>query len=360
MDFGCREVAVNAQPIDDAPCIIIGEIGVNHNNDLDLMMRLIEEGAKAGLDVLKFQRFVPEETASRFARSAAYQALGGDDDGQLVLLQRLQISDEALDKAQKRCSELGVGFLCSVFDASSAEFVANGLGCRSVKVSSSDIGNEPFLAYLARLYDGLILSSGASELSETALAVETVSAEPVPRGPREIALLHCVSEYPAPVEELNLRAMRGLEQVLGIPVGFSDHSVGIVAGVAAAALGAKILEKHYTLDKALPGPDHRASADIDEITAYVRAVRDTEAALGRGRKRPAPSEANNRCLIRKAVVCALPELEVGTVIDRDMLSFKRPVTPGSIAPLDVEKIVGLELRRSKMLDEPLLWSDFKA
>lgn len=355
MDFDARNLTLEP----DAPCVIIGEIGVNHNNDLDLMMRLIDEGAKAGLDVLKFQRFTAEGVASRFAASAAYQAAGGDADGQLALLRKLELSDEALLKARDRCRALGVGFLCSVFDLPSAEFVSSGLGCKSVKIASSEVGNEPFLEVLARQFDGLILSTGASELSEAARAVETLRAEAPPDGSQEIALLHCVSEYPAPHRDLNLRAMAGLSAALGVPVGFSDHSIGLVAGVAAAALGARVLEKHYTLDKALPGPDHKASADIPEITAYVRAVRAAESALGDGRKRPAPSEAGNRSLIRKGLVCALPKLEAGATLTGEMLAAKRPLAEGAVAPGDREKILGLRLAKSKSLDEPIYWSDFK-
>lgn len=249
MDFGARKLAVDPE----APCVIIGEIGVNHNNDLDLMRRLIEEGARAGLDVLKFQFFSAEGVASQFAASAAYQAAGGDADGQLALLRDLELSEDALMKARDHCRALGVGFLCAVFDPPSAAFVAGPLARQSVKIASSEIGNEPFLAEFARLFDGLILSSGASELSETARGVETLRGQPAPNDQREIALLHCVSEYPAPPEDLNLRAMTGLAAALDIPVGFSDHSVGVVAGVAAAALGARVLEKHDTLDKSPPG-----------------------------------------------------------------------------------------------------------
>ena len=163
-----------------APCVIIGEIGVNHNNDVDILMRLIEEGARAGLDVLKLQHFVAEEEISRYAPSADYQAAGGHDEGQLALVKALELSGETLVKAQARCRELGVGFLCSVFDPVSAAFVAEKLGCTSVKIASSEVGAEPFLAELARKFDGLILSTGASELSETARAVETLRAHRTP------------------------------------------------------------------------------------------------------------------------------------------------------------------------------------
>lgn len=355
MDFGARQLSLGPR----SPCVIIGEIGVNHNNDLDLMMRLIEEGARAGLDVLKFQHFTADRVASRYAASAEYQAAGGDADGQLKLLRGLELSGEALVKARDRCAELGVGFLCSVFDPVSAAFVAGPLGCRSVKVASSEVGNEPFVSELARLFDGLILSTGASETSEAARCVETVRAEEAPTGRREIALLHCVSEYPAPMADLNLRAMSGLSAVLDVPVGFSDHSVGIVAGVAAAALGACALEKHYSLDKSLPGPDHKASADIPEITAYVRAVREAEAALGDGRKRPAPSEAGNRPLIRKGLVCGVPEIPAGAVLTRDMLDAKRPLIGDAVAPGDLDKILGLRIATARRQDEPIRWSDFK-
>lgn len=355
MDFKARSLSFGPA----APCVLIGEIGVNHNNDLDMLMRLIEEGTRAGFDVLKLQRFVAEEEISQFAPSAEYQAAGGDDGGQLAIAKALELGDDALFKAEARCRELGVGFLCSAFDYQSVDFVAEKLGCKSVKIASSEVDNDPLLTYMARKFDGLILSTGASELSETARAVEVLRGTPAPTDQRELAVMHCVSEYPAPVEEANLRTVPALAEALALPVGFSDHTLGPVAAVAAVALGARVLEKHYTLDKSLPGPDHRASADIPEVTAYIRAVRDAEASLGDGHKRPAPSEADNRALIRKALVCAVPHIEAGTALTREMIGAKRPAAPGAVAPADLEKVVGLRLTRSRSYDEPILWEDFR-
>jgi N-acetylneuraminate synthase/N,N'-diacetyllegionaminate synthase len=245
-------------------------------------------------------------------------------------------------------------FLCTAFDHGSADFLADTLGCTSVKVPSPEITNRPLLKHMARKFKSLLLSTGASTLAECAQALLWIEEV----GEREIALMHCLSEYPAPLEQANLRAMLTMRAAFQLPVGYSDHTEGSVAAVVATALGASMIEKHYTLDKKLPGPDHQASLDMPALRAFVTAVRGASASLGLGKKEPAAAEAKNRALIRKSVTCALPALAPGTRIEKAMLGIKRPWVEGAVAPADMEKICGLSVNKQKTYDEPILWRDF--
>lgn len=350
MDFISRQFDFNP----GERCIVIGEIGVNHNRQEDMLFRLIDEGIAAGLDVIKLQRFKAEEEIAAFATSTDYQKRAGEGDSQLEMARKLELPDEWLIKAFEYCQERGVGFLCTAFDHSSVDFLADRLGCRTVKIPSPEVTNKPLLQHMARKFDGLLLSTGASYLSEVANAIDWMAEV----GPREVALMHCLSEYPAPVEQANLHAMLSMRQAFKLPVGYSDHTPGQVVAVVAAGLGAAMIEKHYTLDKNLPGPDHKASLDIGELRAFVSAVRDASGCLGDGVKRPVPAEVANRPLIRKSVVCAAPGIPAGTRVCATMLGVKRPWTTGAVEPFEIENIVGLTLRRDKQHDEAILWSDF--
>lgn len=335
-------------------CIIIGEIGVNHNQQESMLFRLIDEGIAAGLDIIKLQRFKAEEEIAVFAPSTEYQKKAGEGSSQLEMARKLELPDEWLVKAFDYCKERGVGFLCTAFDHSSVDFLADRLGCRTVKIPSPEVSNKPLLQHMARKFDGLLLSTGASHLSEVASAIDWMAEV----GPRELALMHCLSEYPAPVEQANLMAMVSMRQAFHVPVGYSDHTPGHVVAVVAAGLGASMIEKHYTLDKNLPGPDHKASLDISELKSFVRAVHEASASLGDGVKRPVAAEIANRPLIRKSVVCAAPALKAGVAITADMLGVKRPWTHNAIEPFEIDNIIGLTLRRDKQHDEAILWSDF--
>ncbi|MGB4114926.1 MAG: N-acetylneuraminate synthase family protein [Polaromonas sp.] len=335
-------------------CIVIGEIGVNHNRQEDMLFRLIDEGIAAGLDIIKLQRFKAEEEIASFAPSTNYQKNAGSGDGQLEMARKLELPDEWLMKAFDYCKERGVGFLCTAFDHSSVDFLADRLGCKTVKIPSPEVSNKPLLQHMARKFDGLLLSTGASYLGEVANAIDWMTEI----SPRELAVMHCLSEYPAPVEQANLHAMVNMRKAFNVPVGYSDHTPGQVVAVVAAGLGAAMIEKHYTLDKNLPGPDHKASLDIAELRSFVTAVREASACLGDGVKRPVAAEIANRPLIRKSVVCVLPVLIAGTPITASMLSVKRPWTPGAVEPFEIDNIIGLTLRRNKQYDEAILWSDF--
>lgn len=350
MDFISRQFGFKP----DERCIVIGEIGVNHNRREDMLFRLIDEGIAAGLDVIKLQRFKSEEEIASIAPSTDYQKKAGEGDSQLEMARKLELPDEWLIKAFEYCKERGVGFLCTAFDHSSVDFLADRLGCKTVKIPSPEVSNKPLLQHMARKFDGLLLSTGASYLGEIANAISWMAEV----GPRELALMHCLSEYPAPVEQANLRAMVSMRDAFNVPVGYSDHTPGQVVAVVAVGLGAAMIEKHYTLDRNLPGPDHKASLDILQLRAFVAAVRDASASLGDGVKRPVPAEMANRPLIRKSVVCAAPQLKAGTPVTAAMLGVKRPWTPGAVEPFEINNIVGLTLRRDKQHDEAILWSDF--
>ena len=335
-------------------CIVIGEIGVNHNRNEEMLFKLMDAGIEAGLDVIKLQRFIAEEEISSFATATDYQKKAGVGDSQLEMAKKLELPDEWLIKAYEYCKERKVGFLCTAFDHSSVEFLAKKLRCKSVKVPSPDITNKPLLEHMARQFDSLLISTGASTMEECGHALSWVNAV----AKRELALMHCLSEYPAPIEQTNLRAISTMRETFKLPVGYSDHTAGQVAAVVAAGLGAAMIEKHYTLDKNLPGPDHKASLDIAELKQFTKAVRDASASLGDGIKRPVAAEAANRPLIRKSVVCAVALLKAGTVITPEMLGVKRPWNGSAVEPYDIEKICGKTLLKDKHYDEPMLWGDF--
>lgn len=338
-------------------CIVIGEIGVNHNRSGELLFKLIDEGVKAGLDVIKLQRFNSALEISQHAALADYQVKAGMQNNQLKMAQDLELPDELLVKAFEYCKEKGVGFLCTAFERESVDFLADKLGCKSIKVPSPEISNKPLLQQMARKFESLLVSTGASYLDEVGLALRWIR-EGTSGHTRELALMHCTSQYPTPIDQANLRAIPTMRRAFGLPVGYSDHTEGIVAAVVSAGLGAAMIEKHYTLDKNLPGPDHQASVDIQELTALCRDVRAASSSLGDGIKIPVAAESETRPKIRKSLVCGLPVLKAGTPITSDVLEVKRPWNPEAVDPCDFEKIIGRALKVDKVFDEPILWSDF--
>ena len=350
MDFDARQ-------FDFAPaerCVVIGEVGVNHNNDRDTLFRLIDAGVEAGCDLIKLQRFKAEEEIAVTAPTTDYQVKAGEGESQLEMAKKLELPDAWLVEAHAHCRQRGVGFLCTAFDHGSVDFVADVLGCRSVKVPSPEMTNRPLIEYMAQKFDSLLISTGASNLDEVAAVIEWINNI----GEREIALMHCTSEYPAPVEQANLLAIRTMREAFALPVGYSDHTVGVTAGTIAASLGASMIEKHYTLDKNMPGPDHSASADIPELIQLVQAMHTVHAGLGDGVKRPVQAEVKNLPLIRKGFTCALETMPAGTVIEASMLGIKRPLVEDAVQPYDLDKILGKKIRVDKRYDEPILWSDF--
>lgn len=335
-------------------CIIIAEIGVNHNNNESTLFKLIDEGIKAGVDIIKLQRFKAEEEIAETAASTEYQRSAGVGESQLEMAKKLELPDELLLKAFNYCKEKNIGFLCTAFDHSSVDFVADILGCKSVKVPSPEINNKPLIQYMAKKFESLLVSTGASNLGEVANAIDWINEI----GHREIALMHCTSQYPAPLDQANLKAIETMRSSFNLPVGYSDHTEGIVAGTVAATLGAAMIEKHYTLDKEMHGPDHKASADIPELKSLVDSLANVHLCLGDGVKRPVQAEEKNLPLIRKSLTCSLEEISSGTIITKEMIGIKRPQVDGAVEPFDLDKIIGFKINTSKKFDEPILWKDF--
>jgi N-acetylneuraminate synthase len=347
MDFTSRQFDFSAAD----RTVVVAEIGVNHNGSEETALRMIDAAAAAGADVVKFQAFRSEKEISRHAAKAAYQRESTSADGnQLEMCKALELSPASLRAVYRHCREANVAFLCAAFDFESADLLLSDLGVRSIKVASSEITNLPFLRHIGAARVGVVLSTGASTLSEVSVAVDELLGAGCP----ELVLLHCVSSYPAPHDQAHLRAMQTLRAAFGRPVGFSDHTEGFEVAVAAAALGAVMVEKHFTLDRDMPGPDHRASIEPPELAALVRGVRIANACLGSPVKQPAPCEIDNRPLIRKSLVAARA-LPRGTRLSREMIEIKRPM--GGIEPADLDKVIGLTLARDIEEDQLIAWKD---
>lgn len=323
--------SVAGRSIGTGRVLVIAEAGVNHNGRPELAEQLVDVAADAGCDAVKFQTFDPELLAAPAAAKAAYQReTTGDAGSQREMLGHLVLSPEAHERLLKRAEQRDIVFLSTPFDTPSADFL-EALGVPAFKVSSGDLTNLPFLAHVARKARPMLLSTGMATLTEALTALETVESA----GTRDVALLHCVSSYPAAPQDCNLRAIETLRRACGRPTGWSDHTTGIDISVAAAALGADLIEKHVTLDRTLPGPDHRASLEPSELAAMVRSIRRVEAALGDGRKTPRPVEAPIAAVARRSL-CYRAALPRGTVVAAQDLIALRPGTglrPGQEAVL---------------------------
>lgn len=352
---------------------IIAEAGVNHNGSLDMAFDLVDTAAEADADAIKFQTFKAERLASRDAPKAAYQTrTTGADESQFDMLKRLELDAAAHERLIARCKDRGIQFLSTPFDPESLDLLVNRLDLPIIKLGSGELTNGPLLLAAARSGRPIILSTGMGTLEEVgdALAVlafgytaaaqaaperaafEASLAAPAARAmlAEKVTLLHCTTEYPAPFEDVNLRAMATLRDAFGLAVGYSDHTRGIAVTVAAAALGACTIEKHFTLDRTLPGPDHAASLEPGELTAMVQAIREVEAALGDGRKEPAPSERGNIAVARKSVVAAGP-IAAGERLTLENLTVKRP--GGGLSPMRLWEILDSTAGRDYAADEPL-------
>lgn len=340
-----RNAALAAAP--SKRCFVIAEAGVNHNGDLALAKKLVETAKDSGADAVKFQTFCAERLVAKDARKAAYQQRQDGAGTQLDMLKRLELSQDAHRELAAHAARLGLVFLSTPFDEGSADFLDT-LGVPLFKLPSGEITNRALLEHVARKGKPIVLSTGMSTLEEVRQAVGWISA--VSDAP--LTLLHCLSDYPAPPEQANLRAMDTLREAFGLPVGYSDHTPGIEVAVAAAARGAAVIEKHLTLDKTRPGPDHAASLDPAEFKALVAAIRRVESALGDGIKRPAPCELGNRDAARRSLVAAR-SLEAGATLRREDIAAKRPGT--GLSPALADAVVGKRLRRAVQADEPLTW-----
>jgi N-acetylneuraminate synthase/N,N'-diacetyllegionaminate synthase len=333
-----------------APAFVVAEAGVNHNGDLDLALRLVDIAADAGADAVKFQTFSADALVSRGARKASYQEeTTGVGEGQRDMLRRLELGATAHARLQARAASRGLLFFSTPFDEGSADLLET-LEVPVLKVPSGEVTNLPLLRHLAAKKRPIILSTGMATLAEVVDAVAAIRGG----GDPPLAILHCLSAYPAPPSEVNLRAMDTLRARFGCPIGFSDHTLGIEIALAAVARGAAIIEKHMTSDNTLPGPDHRASLEPGELTEMIRAIRRVESALGDGEKRPMPSELDTRDVARRSLV-AVRIIARGERLDRAMLAIKRPGT--GIPPAQLEQALGRAVRRELAVDEVIGWED---
>lgn len=319
------------------PCFVIAEAGVNHNGSLEMALRLVDAAADARADAVKFQTFKTGKVVSPFAPKAEYQARNtGEAETQWEMIQKLELPATAFQRVAEHCRARSILFLSTPFDSESADELER-LGVPAFKIPSGEITNTPLLEHIARKHRPLIVSTGMADLDEVRAAVEVLVAA----GNRELALLQCTSNYPASPASINLRAMRTLAGTFAAPAGFSDHSEGIEIALAAVALGACIVEKHFTLDRTLPGPDHRASLEPAQLAALVTGIRKVEAALGDGLKRPAAEERATAEVARRSLVAAC-DIPAGCAITAEMIAIVRPGT--GLPPAMRERIVGRRVR----------------
>jgi N,N'-diacetyllegionaminate synthase len=332
------------------PCLVVAEAGVNHNGSLQLALQLIDAAAEAGADAVKFQSFRADEVISADARQAEYQKVNtGKAESQLEMARRLELSPGDHQRLVKHCRSKGIMFLSSPFDRRSADLLTE-LNVPAYKVGSGELTNHPFLAYLAAKGRPLIISTGMATVREVDEALAVVG------GAAPVALLHCVSNYPTDPADCNLAAMATLRQAFGTPVGWSDHTLGIHIAVAAAGLGASIIEKHLTLSRSLPGPDHRASIEAWEFRDMVRQVRAVEAAVGTGEKRRRPAEQDTAAVARRSVFAAT-DLLPGHRLRADDVRALRPGT--GIPPNRLDAFIGRALKRSVAAGSMLVEGDFE-
>lgn len=351
---------------------IIAEAGVNHNGSEDVAIGLIDAAIAAGVDAVKFQTFRSEALVSRSARKADYQArLTGHAEGQLEMLKRLELTEMQHVRLASYCAQTGIEFLSTPFDSESARFLADQIKISCLKIPSGEITNGPFLLDVARLGLPIVMSTGMSTLEEVEAALKILAfgfLEPDAKPTGEalssifassaakkklrerVTLLHCTTEYPAPMTEVNLRCMRTMHDAFGLDVGYSDHTQGIEIPIAAAALGARIIEKHFTLDRTLPGPDHKASLQPEELAAMVSAIRNVELAMGDGSKAPTASEMGNRIAARRSLI-ALEPIGPGDLFTADNLGSKRP--GAGVCPMRYWEFLGTSASKAYSADEQL-------
>jgi len=329
-------------------CLLVAEAGVNHNGDPALAHRLVDVAADCGADAVKFQTFRPELIASARAPKADYQIeTTGSGESQLDMLRRLELPVDAYGELARHCDKRGILLLSTPFDLPSLDLLDE-LGLPAFKIASGELTNLPFLAAVGRRGKPVILSTGLADLDEVRDAVATLRRA----GTTALVLLHCVSAYPADPADANLRAMRTLADTFGVPVGFSDHTTGIEVSLAAAALGAVVVEKHFTLSRDLPGPDHRASLEPLELAALVRGLGTVHGSLGSGDKRPAAAELAVRRVARRSLHFAV-DAPAGTVLTASMLAILRP--EGGLAPRELDGVLGRRLRVAATAGTPVTW-----
>jgi N-acetylneuraminate synthase/N,N'-diacetyllegionaminate synthase len=326
------------------PCFIIAEAGVNHNGNINLAKKLIDAAKEAGADAVKFQTFKAENIVVKNAEKAEYQKeTTGIGESQYEMLKKLELREVDFKELAEYAKDKGIVFLSSPFDKESVDLLYE-LDVPAFKVGSGEITDFPLLKHIAKKGKPIILSTGMATLGEIEEALNVIRSE----GVEDVILLHCVSNYPARIEDVNLRAMETLKKAFKLPVGFSDHTLGITASIAAVASGACLIEKHFTLDRNSPGPDHKASLEPDELKEMVKAIRDMEKALGDGIKKPTKEEDKIKKIARRSIVAKI-DIPKGTIIAEDMLDVKRQGT--GIEPKYIDMIVGKKAKENIRKDE---------
>ncbi len=334
--------------------LIIAEAGVNHNGNLETAIALVEAAANSGADVVKFQTFKADKLVSKDAVKATYQQnnLPSEGDSQLAMLKKLELPDEWHNILKLKANQLGIQFASTGFDEESIAFLQD-LAQPFIKIPSGELTNKPLLEYVATLGNKVILSTGMATMNEISEALNVLQLNGLPLD--KITVLHCNTEYPTPMQDVNLRAMLDIQHTLNVSVGYSDHTLGIEVPIAAVALGATVIEKHFTLDRNLPGPDHQASLEPTELKSMVAAIRNIELALsGSGKKAPSPSEIKNKSVARKSIHVSV-ELAKDMEIQTEYLEMKRP--GDGISPMRIDEVVGRKLKRSMRKGEQLAWED---
>ena len=324
---------------------IIAEAGVNHNGSIELAKKLIEKGAEAGVDAVKFQSFKANKLVTVNAEKADYQVanIGKNDENQYVMLKKLELDYDKHQELMDYAKSKGVMFLSSAFDLESIDLLVD-LDLSVFKIPSGEITNLPYLRKIAQTNKPVILSTGMATLGEIEAALEVLKNN----GTTDVTILHCNTEYPTPMSDVNLTAMNTMKDAFKVKVGYSDHTLGIEIPIAAVALGAEVIEKHFTLDKTMDGPDHKASLEPDELKQMVKSIRNIEQSLGTGVKTPTESERKNKQIARKSIVAKMP-IKMGEIFSEENLDIKRPGT--GISPMLWDEMIGSKSTKDYQTDE---------
>ena len=330
------------------PCFIIAEAGVNHNGEIEKAFELVSIAHKAGADAVKFQLFKVEEQVSQYAETAPYQRKDSSKQNMVEMAKSYDLPWEKHKDIAKYCNKIGIMYMSSCFDPLSVDFLIRELGGECIKVGSGELTNYPLLRYMSGTGKLIILSTGMSTLDDVRGAVDQIQSN----GNSPLVLLHCVSDYPAKEKDINLRAMKTFEAKFNVPAGYSDHTEGNSAAIAAVALGAKVIEKHFTIDKSLSGPDHAMSLDPKELKDFVKAIRTTEVMLGNGIKKPTKAEKEMQIYARRSVVAAC-DIKAGDKLHKFNITLKRPAT--GIDPRSMAKITGKRAIVDIPADQPITW-----
>lgn len=326
------------------PCLIIAEAGVNHNGRLDLALKLCDAAKDAGADVVKFQTWKTENIITRNVGQAEYQKENtGIEESQFDMLKKLELSYEDFRKVKEHCDSIGITFASTADDFESMDFLVS-LGIPFIKISSGDIGNVPYLRYMGSKKMPVIMSTGMSSLADVELSLKALREG----GAEDITVLHCTTNYPCPYSDVNLNAMRTLEMAFRLPTGYSDHTLGYAIPVAAVTMGAKVIEKHFTLDKEMEGPDHKASMNPTEFREMVDAIRGVEVAMGSGIKEATGAEREIAKVVTKRIV-ALTEIKAGEVITEDKVTVKR--NDHGVCSRYWDQVIGTIAEKDYMIDE---------